>query len=79
MSPELVPHRRQQLVGEVLLAKELQERGIAVDRGLVVVAADGDADLAGDSLEVLDDAVERPLAAAQRYRYTSRARLQCRI
>ena len=55
-----------ELVGEVLLAQEVEQRGVAVDRLLVEVAADRDSRLAGDLPHVLEDLVERALAAAQR-------------
>ena len=53
-------------VGELLLAQEVEQRRIAVDRALVEVAADRDPALAGDLADVVDDLVERALAAAQR-------------
>ena len=53
-------------VGEILLAQEVEQRRVAVDRGLVEVAADGDAALVRHRAHVGDDLVERPLPAAQR-------------
>ena len=55
-----------ELVGELLLAQEVEQRRIAVDRRLVEVAADRDPAPVGDLPDVLEDPVERALAAAQR-------------
>ena len=46
--------------------QELEQRREAVDRALVEVAADRDPAAAGDPADVLDDAIEGALAAAQR-------------
>ena len=54
------------LVGELLLLEEIEQRRITVDGGFVEIAADGDAALSGDGAHVLDDLVERALAAPQR-------------
>ena len=55
-----------ELVREVLLAEEVDEAGEALRRALVEVAADRDAGASGDAPDVLDEAIERALTAAQR-------------
>ena len=55
-----------ELVREVLLFEELEERRIAVDGALVEIAPDGDAAFARDLPDVFDDPIESALAAAQR-------------
>ena len=55
-----------ELVGELLLAQEVEQRRIAVDRRFVEVAADRDPAPIGDLADVVEDLVERALAAAQR-------------
>src|SRR5262249_52767434 len=55
-----------ELVGELLLAEEIEQRGIALDGILVEVAADRDPALAGNLTDVVDDLVECPLTAAKR-------------
>ena len=55
-----------ELVGEVLLAQEVEQRRVAVDRRLVEVAADRNPAAIRDLADVVENLVERALAAAER-------------
>ncbi len=55
-----------QLVAEILFLEEVQKSRKALHRFSIEVPADRNANLAGNLADVLDDPVERPLAAAQR-------------